>query len=164
MKREVRINEKKRLVEIDRRDGVWSFRVDGQAVPADVMEISPGIYSILLGGRSFEARVQPHGARLEIEVGTRRVSAEVIDPRRLVRAGHDLELEGRQEVSAPMPGKVVRVMIEQGKPVEAGQGILVLEAMKMQNEVQSPKSGMVERLLVKEGQAVNAGDTLAVVA
>jgi biotin carboxyl carrier protein len=89
---------------------------------------------------------------------------EVVDPRRLVRAGHELELEGRQEISAPMPGKVVRVMVEQGKPVETGQGILVLEAMKMQNEVRSPKSGMLERLLVQEGQAVNAGETLAVVA
>ncbi len=164
MRREVRIREKKRLVEIEHHGGSWAFRIDGQPVAADVVEISPGIYSILLGGHSFEARVQPHGARLEIEVGTRRMTAEVIDPRRLVLAGHELTLEGRQEVNAPMPGKVVRVMIEQGQPVEAGQGILVLEAMKMQNEVKSPKSGMVERLLVAEGQAVNAGDTLAIVA
>jgi biotin carboxyl carrier protein len=164
MKREVRINEKRLQIEIDRRDSGWSFHIDGKPVPADVIELSPGIYSILLGGHSFEARVQPHGTRLEIEVGTRRIAAEVIDPRRLVRGRHELALEGRQEVSAPMPGKVVRVMVEQGQPVEAGQGLLVLEAMKMQNEVRSPKTGLLERLLVKEGQAVNAGDALAVVA
>jgi len=66
-------------------------------------------------------------------------------------------------VTAPMPGKIVRVLVKAGETVEAGQGILVVEAMKMQNEVRSPKSGTVERLLVSENQAVGAGDVLAVV-
>ncbi len=63
-----------------------------------------------------------------------------------------------------MPGKIVRVLVKAGETVEAGQGILVVEAMKMQNEVRSPKSGTVERLLVSENQSVAAGDVLAVVA
>ena len=63
-----------------------------------------------------------------------------------------------------MPGKVVRVLVAQGARVEAGQGLLVVEAMKMQNEVRSPKAGTLERLHVVEGQAVNAGEILAVVA
>ena len=163
MKREVRIDGKRRVVEIDRRDEGWAFRIDGEAVEADAAEIAPGVYSILLGGRSFEVRVEPHGKELIVEVGSRRMAAEVIDPRRWRRQRGEMELGGKQQITAPMPGKVVRVLAEQGKPVEAGQGILVLEAMKMQNEVRSPKAGTVERLLVKEGQAVNAGDTLAVV-
>ena len=91
------------------------------------------------------------------------MTAEVIDPTRRRRERGEAEREGVQQIAAPMPEKVVRLLIEQGSPVEVGQGILVLEAMKMQNEVRSPKSGTVERLLVKEGQAVNAGDVLAVV-
>lgn len=164
MKREVRIDGKKRVVEIDRRNAGWAFRIDGEPLEADVAEIAPGVYSILLGGRSFEARVEPDGQGLTVEVGSRRMAAEVIDPRRWRRRRGEMELGGKQQIAAPMPGKVVRVLAEQGKPVEAGQGILVLEAMKMQNEVRSPKSGTVERLLVKEGQAVNAGDALAVIA
>jgi biotin carboxyl carrier protein len=70
-------------------------------------------------------------------------------------------VEGRQEILAPMPGKVIRVLAAVGDAVEAGQGLLVVEAMKMQNEIRSPKSGKVERLLVKEGQNVNAGEVLA---
>jgi biotin carboxyl carrier protein len=63
-----------------------------------------------------------------------------------------------------MPGKVVRLLVKGGEHVEAGQGLLVVEAMKMQNEIRSPKSGIVERVLAKEGQPVNAGDVLCVVA
>jgi biotin carboxyl carrier protein len=164
MKREVHIDGKRRVVEIDRRDETWTFRIDGKAVDAEVAEISSGVYSILLGGRSFEARVAPQGGRLTVEVGSSRMIAEVIDPSRRRRERGEVEREGVQEISAPMPGKVVRLLTEPGKAIEAGQGILVLEAMKMQNEVRSPKSGTVERLLVKEGQAVNAGDLLAIVA
>ena len=74
-----------------------------------------------------------------------------------------MEAEGSQSVIAPMPGKVVRLLVKAGEAVEAGKGILVVEAMKMQNEVRSPKSGKIERLLVSEGQAVSAGEVLAVV-
>src|SRR5258705_4794768 len=69
--------------------------------------------------------------------------------------------EARQQILAPMPGKIIRVLVQAGEKVEAGQGLLVVEAMKMQNEIRSPKSGTVERLLVKEGQPVNAGEILA---
>ena len=72
-----------------------------------------------------------------------------------------LEVEGRQEIVAPMPGKVIRLLVAAGDAVEAGQGLLVVDAMKMLNEIRSPKSGKVERLLAKEGQAVNAGEVLA---
>jgi biotin carboxyl carrier protein len=66
-------------------------------------------------------------------------------------------------VTAPMPGKIVRVLSAPGEKVEAGQGLLVIEAMKMQNEIRSPKSGTIERL-AKEGNTVQAGEILAVVA
>ena len=72
-----------------------------------------------------------------------------------------LEAEGRQQILAPMPGKIIRVLVQTGEKVDAGQGLLVVEAMKMQNEIRSPKSGTVERVLVKEGQPVNAGEILA---
>jgi biotin carboxyl carrier protein len=74
-----------------------------------------------------------------------------------------MEAEGRQQIVAPMPGKIVRVLVKAGDRVEAGQGLLVVEAMKMQNEIRSPKSGTVERVLAEESQAVNAGEVLCVV-
>ncbi|HZV60180.1 MAG TPA: biotin/lipoyl-containing protein, partial [Candidatus Eremiobacteraceae bacterium] len=69
--------------------------------------------------------------------------------------------DGRQQITAPMPGKIVRVLVKEGEQVEVGQGLLVVEAMKMQNEIRSPKNGKVERVHVKEGQTVNSGEILA---
>jgi biotin carboxyl carrier protein len=93
----------------------------------------------------------------------REFRAEVIDPRSWRRRhGAGIELEGRQQLVAPMPGKIVRVLAAAGQEVTAGQGLLVIEAMKMQNEIRSPKSGIVEKL-AREGQTVNAGEVLAIV-
>jgi biotin carboxyl carrier protein len=87
-----------------------------------------------------------------------------VDPRSWSGRRHaGSEAEGRQQIVAPMPGKIVRVLVIAGDRVEAGQGLLVVEAMKMQNEIRSPKSGTVESVQVEEGQAVNAGEVLCVV-
>ena len=83
--------------------------------------------------------------------------------RRRSRRKGGLELEGAQNVLAPMPGKVVRLLVNAGDTVDAGQGLVVVEAMKMQNEIKSPKKGIVKKVGVKEGAAVNAGDLLATV-
>ena len=72
-----------------------------------------------------------------------------------------MEAEGRQPIVAPMPGKVIRLLVSAGDEVEAGQGLVVVEAMKMQNEIRSPKRGKVERVVATEGQNVNAGEVLA---
>jgi len=77
--------------------------------------------------------------------------------------GGSAEAEGRQQVLAPMPGKIVRVLVRAGDTVRAGQGLLVVEAMKMQNEIRAPKSGTIDRVRVIEGQTVNAGEVVVVV-
>ena len=88
---------------------------------------------------------------------------EIVDPRAVRRRGASGTVEGRQTLTAAMPGKVVRVLVSEGDTVEAGQGIVVVEAMKMQNEVKSPKAGTVVKIAASEGSTVNAGELLAVV-
>jgi biotin carboxyl carrier protein len=163
MKLEVVINNARRVIEVERDAGRWRISLDGEPAEADAMEIAPGVFSIVLGGKSHEVRVTPTptGA-LTLQTGHREFTAEVSDPRAWRGRRHGaLEAEGRQQIVAPMPGKIIRVLVQAGEKVEAGQGLLVVEAMKMQNEIRSPKSGTVERLLVKEGQPVNAGEALA---
>lgn len=134
-------------------------------IEADAVAVSPGLYSVLIAGRSFQVHVAERGSALLARVGYHEFVVELADPRAWRRGrGGALEAEGRQELLAPMPGKVVRVLAGEGAKLEAGQGVLVIEAMKMQNELRSPKSGTLKKLLVAEGQAVNSGDVLAVVA
>jgi biotin carboxyl carrier protein len=138
--------------------------IDGRNIEADVARISPGVYSILLGGRSLEATVEETAEGLLVSVAGREFQIEITDPRSWRRRrGGSIELEGRQQVAAPMPGKIVSILAAQGQKIEAGQGLMVIEAMKMQNEIRSPKSGTVERLLAQEGQTVGAGEILAVI-
>jgi biotin carboxyl carrier protein len=163
MKLEVIISGVTRVVELSRDGSRWRISVDGAALDADAVEVAPNTFSVLLDGESHEVRAAPlPGGGVKLHTGLTEYTAEVVDPRAWRGRRHgSLEAEGRQQVSAPMPGKVVRILVKQGESVEAGQGIIVVEAMKMQNEIRSPKTGKVERLLAKEGQAVNAGEVLA---
>jgi biotin carboxyl carrier protein len=157
--------KKLRTVELERDGGRWKISLDGQPVDADAVEIGAKTLSLLLEGQSYEVRVthSPDGV-LKLQTGLQDFTAEVPDPRAWRGRRHGaLEVEGRQQVVAPMPGKVVHVLVEVGDRVEAGQGLFVVEAMKMQNEIRSPKGGTVDRLHVKEGQPVNAGDSLCIV-
>jgi biotin carboxyl carrier protein len=152
----------KRVVELQRTDGGWRISLDGRLLDADVAEVAPHTFSILLRGGVHEVRVAPGpNGTLQIQDGLYAFTAEVIDRRAWRGSRHGgVEAEGRQQVAAPMPGKIVRVLVKAGEKVEAGQGLVVVEAMKMQNEIRSPKSGVVERVFASEAQPVNAGDVL----
>jgi biotin carboxyl carrier protein len=165
VKFEVHIGAKTRIVEFERNADHWRVTLDGQPLDADAVEIAPNTFSILLRGQSHEIRVTPSpSGMLTLQTGLEEFTAEVLDPRAWSGRRHGaLEAEGRQQVVAPMPGKVVRLLVKAGDTVEAGQGLLVVEAMKMQNEIRSPKSGTVEQVLVAEGQAVNSGEVLCVI-
>ena len=162
MKAEALINNTRRIIELERDANRWRISLDGVAVDADAVEIAPNVFSVLLNGKSHEIRVTPTATgALILQTGGNEFTAEFIDPRAWRGRHHTaLEAKGRQQIVAPMPGKIVRVLVRTGEKVQAGQGLLVVEAMKMQNEIRSPKSGSVGRLLVKEGQPVNAGDVL----
>lgn len=141
--------------------------LDGNSFSAEVAEVQPGVYSLLIGDRSFAARVDPDSGpgsgecTVQVDGALYRVS--LVDPRRRRRGGSQLAIAGEQIVKAPMPGKVIRLLVSEGEAVEAGQGLFVVEAMKMQNEVKSPKSGSIRKVTAQVGQAVNAGETLVIV-
>jgi len=164
VKLEVEIGGKARTVGFSRIGERLSWAIDGKPIEADAVEVSAGVYSILIEGQSFEARIEPAPRGARVVIAGREYSASVRDPRQWKRhGGAAREAEGRQQVLAPMPGKIIRILVQAGETVAAGQGLLVIEAMKMQNEVRSPKSGTVERLLVNEGQTVNAAEILGIV-
>jgi len=157
--------KRQHVVELEREGESFRVVLDGHPVDANVVQVAASTVSILLDGQSFEVHVTPAlEGKLKLQSGPHEFTAEVQDPRSWRGRKHGgLEAEGRQQVLAPMPGKVIRLLVKEGETVQSGQGLIVIEAMKMQNEIRSPKSGTVERLLVKEGQPVNAGEVLCVV-
>ncbi len=137
--------------------------IDGKTVEpaiASLVEVEPGTYSIIMEGRAYEARVNASGEELAVDVAGRRYLVAVRDPRSYRKKSRAGAGEGRQNVVSPMPGKVIRVLVSDGDSVEEGQGLVVVEAMKMQNEMKSPKAGRVVQLRAKDGDTVAAGDVL----
>lgn len=148
---------------LDKQTDALVCRVNGEAVTGiDARSRQSEILSLLLGSRSYEVRHDPGAAEPRIVIGEESFAYEVRDPRSLgARRAKAAAHDGPKKIKAPMPGKVVRILATEGTHVEAGQGVVVIEAMKMQNEMKSPKSGVVKKILAAEGATVNAGDALA---
>jgi biotin carboxyl carrier protein len=139
-----------------------SIRIDGVLTePAEgaVVEIQPGLYSVLHKGQSYEVRLSP----TEATVNGHRYKYEIEDPRQWKRSQSAANPNAPAAITAPMPGKVVRVLVSAGDLVTAGQGIVVVEAMKMQNELKSPRDGRVSALNSTPDQSVTAGTVLALI-
>lgn len=164
MNLQLKINKRLKHLKITFNGSRPQFSLNGQGVAADIVEIGPDTFSVLLDGEVFRVRVSPLNAGIRIEVGELEFLAELQDSRRWRRAGTgSASAEGRQNITAPMPGKVVRLLVKIGEKVRAGQGLLIVEAMKMQNEIKSPKDGTIEKISAAEGNPVNAGEILAVI-
>jgi acetyl/propionyl-CoA carboxylase alpha subunit len=140
--------------------GVMECVVDGRTLSVDARMLEPGVMSLLVEGRQYRCVLDGDG----VVIGGRRYGFEVDDPRSLQgRRGAGAGADGPRAVKAPMPGRVVRVLVAAGDEVEEGQGVVVIEAMKMQNELKSPKAGRVVRVGAAVGDTVGSGDVLVVV-
>ena len=165
------------LVSINGRDGELTLQQNGAnyrfeyspegrdpfEAEASLIEAEPGIYSVLVDGRSYDVKVVQGPNGLYIDLRGHRSVVEVRDPRSLTRRGRAGLGEGRQTITAPMPGKIVRVLVGVGDMVEPGAGLVVVEAMKMQNELKATKSGRVVQVSAKQGDAVTGGEALVVI-
>jgi biotin carboxyl carrier protein len=160
----VTIDGKPYRVELTHAENGWACRLDSKDVKVNAVLVRPDVLSLIVNGCVFDIRREVVAGGLQVCVGDAKYAAEVRDPRSLrgrrQAAGAN---DGVQKLMAPIPGKVVRVLAPEKSQVRAGQGVLVVEAMKMQNEVKSPKQGVVQKIFATEGTAVNTGDVLAVV-
>ncbi len=160
---DVIIDGKSYQLELKRIDNRWSCRLEGKEMEIDAVLARPNVLSLRIGNLAYEVKSEQVASDVHLWVGSRRFAVEVRDPRSFrgrMRTGDE---HGPRKIIAPMPGKVVRLLVREGDTVESGRGIVVVEAMKMQNEIKSPKKGTVIKTVVGEGSAVNAGDVLAIV-
>ena len=161
---EIAIDGKNHKLELNKVDGRWECALDGEKLNVDAVIARPNVMSLIVDGQAYEVKRERTATDLHFWVKSARFAVDVRDPRSLrsrrVAGGG---VEGPQRLLAPMPGKIVRILAQAGTQVAAGQGVLVIEAMKMQNELKSPKDGTVKQIVVAEGVSVTAGEVLAIV-
>lgn len=165
MRLQIEIDGQSRQVQIEPAEtpGVWVVHVDGELVEADARLLRPGVLSLLLNGRSHRVVLDGDSAEPALHLGPERIPYRVEDPRSLRSRRRHSGADGPAVLKASMPGRVVRVLVEKGQEVAAHQGIVVIEAMKMQNELKAPRDGRVADLRAVPGAAVASGEVLAVI-
>jgi biotin carboxyl carrier protein len=172
MKFQFDIADRARTVEVQRQGPGYTIAVDGRWRLVDAVHVSPQVWSLIVrdpesgGVASVEATVVPQNGNGVIDVyiaGHRITVAERTGLGRRAREAEGAHGAGPQRVAAPMPGKVVRVLVAAGDAVQPRQGLVVVEAMKMENELRAARAGRVKKIFVLEGQSVEAGTVLVVV-
>ncbi len=158
--------EQEHLVDlVERKNGIFEIDIDGRKYTADFSVAGDAVYSIIVDGRSYAMDIDEKGDNFTIltdEGDTFEV--EVLDEmKRLMKMRSTAGLEGRQVIEAQMPGYIWKLLVEPGQEVEAGQPLMILVAMKMENEIKAPKAGVVQDIFVTLDQTVATGDKLAVV-
>jgi len=154
-------------ISLDFDDGIAVAEVDGRRYEIEIRELAADQYLLIDGTRIYKCRVQvkrdfPNS--FDVALGGVAHNITIVDPKRLRGTNSaGAHLAGTVQLVSTMPGKVVRVLVEVGAQIEAGAGIIVVEAMKMQNEMKSPKAGVVVSINAETGATVNAGDVLAVI-
>jgi biotin carboxyl carrier protein len=161
-----KLGEQSYSVEIEEiGKSLYRVAIDGNEFLVDGKKTGRTNYSLIVDNRSFEIEVDNAEDEYRVLVDGRNYHVHLVDERR-VRVGggqSDIQLQGRQKVSVPMPGKVIAVLVSEGDSVERGQGLVIVEAMKMENEVRSPIAGTVKEIKVKPGDAVEGGAVLVIV-
>jgi biotin carboxyl carrier protein len=161
---DVSVGGKPHRLELEKVDTGWKCRLDGKEIRVDAVLPRRDVLSLIVDGQAFEVKREQTPTDLHMWVGSTRFAVELRDPRSLLaRKGSAADEKGPRKIVAPMPGRVVRLLVAEQAEVEAGQGMIVVEAMKMQNEIKSPKKGIVKKMVAAAGAAVNAGDVLAIV-
>jgi len=160
------IGGEERLIEVIPRENGYRVVIGERELDLDAVHLQGFALSLIAGTGSYRCDIDPgKNGQIRVLVGETVYPLEILDERRLRmrRAGGKFTLEGPQRIDAPMPGKVTRMLVKAGDQVEEGQGLVVVEAMKMENELKSPKAGKVTELHAVEGEAVESGAKLAVV-
>ena len=147
----------------DRHGDSLQATVNGRSYALELKILRPGVYWFGWNGRSIEAAVTSTEQEYVVSIFGQQIPVELLDARKALRRASHSHHEGVVEVRAPMPGKIVRILVAEGAEVEAQQGLVVMEAMKMQNEIRAPKKGKLSKLQVQEGSAISAADLIALI-
>jgi len=160
-------NNEGREIELTRNDSNLTADIDGKRYEIEASEPEPNVYLLKHENKVYQIFVAPNDTPSEpftVTVGNQNFEIKISDPKSLRGTGAESgQTTGASEIKTAMPGKVVRVLAEVGAEVNTGDGVIIVEAMKMQNEMKSPKDGVIKEIRFAEGATVNAGDVLVII-
>jgi biotin carboxyl carrier protein len=161
MKLFAELNNEKHEIEILRKGENLTARVNGRDYELEASEVEPNVFLLKFNNQIFQIYVAPNGI---VNLKNHQFEIKITDPKRLRGSNSaSANADGTAEIKTAMPGKLVRVLVKTGAEIKQGEGVLIVEAMKMQNEMKSPKDGIVKEIRFAEGETVNAGDVLAII-
>ncbi len=167
MKLIAQIDEEKHEINIKREDNKVFAEIGDRKYELEASQPEPNVYLLKHDGKIFEVFVSPNSKSDEpfkVKVGTDDFEVQISDPKKLRGTGSsDTNTDGVAEIKTAMPGKIVRILLEENAEVKSGEGVIIVEAMKMQNEMKSPKDGIIKEIRFNEGDTVNAGDVLVII-
>jgi len=137
--------------------------IAGRKYSVEATNVAKGVYWFNWNDQSIEVTILPAGDLYSVTIGNNRIPVEILDSHKKFQRSAHKGPSGAAEIRAPMPGRIVRVLTSPGQDVHANQGIVVMEAMKMQNEIKSPTNGKIRSLDVAEGETVLSGHLIAVI-
>ncbi len=161
MKLIAELNHEKHEVNFKRNENNIVVEIDGRHYDLEASEVEPNVYLLKHNNQIYQIYVAPNGI---VNVANNQLEVKISDPKRLrSSSSSDINTDGIIEIKTAMPGKIVRILVNQGDEILQGDGVIIVEAMKMQNEMKSPKDGIVKSIKVEELATVNAGDVLVVI-
>ncbi|HWF66876.1 MAG TPA: acetyl-CoA carboxylase biotin carboxyl carrier protein subunit [Acidobacteriaceae bacterium] len=162
---DIELAGQKHHISIQKEAEGYRFQLDGKPCSADVQLLQPNLLSLLIEGRSYRILFDPRpGGESAVVIDERRIPYQLNDPRSLRSRGNlGASDTGARPIAASMPGRIVRILVKVGDSVEARQGLMVVEAMKMQNELEAPRAGKVTRIATEVGATVQTGNILMVI-
>jgi acetyl/propionyl-CoA carboxylase alpha subunit len=164
MKLQVRVRDRVHTLEVSREGNRFEVAIDGILRLVDLVFSDASHDVLLIGNACYDVVSVPRDEGLHVNVFNRFFDIELLDPRRALGGEAGPRRSASGILRASMPGRVVKLLVENGSVVDKGQGLLVLEAMKMQNELRAPRAGTVREIAVKAGDTVEAGRVLLTVA
>ena len=161
---DVVIDNKEYSVDIERKEKSFLIIIDGEKFEVDATLFKKELYSVISGNKSHLVNLKSDGNKFTVDVNSESFEIEVLDEaaKRMAQKTKS-QVEGKQVIKTPMWGKIVKILVKEGDEVEPGMGMIIVEAMKMENELKSSGKGVVKEIVVAEGATVNAGDKLIVV-
>ena len=160
MKFQAKIKDTTHSVEVNRNEDRYEVNIDGEIHPVSLIFSDASHDVLLIDNISYDVVLINTDNNFQVNVVNRYFDVEIIDPRRRALNAASLDDGGRRAIRTQMPGRIIKVLVNEGDSVEENQGLLILEAMKMQNEIKAPRAGLITKISVRENDSVESNEIL----